>query len=163
MIPRIVPDCEAKVWTKEFVPIKDWQGYLNSQKMAGATEDELEYYEACHKREYPTYPAPKTKQSFNTKPVIVRVKVTEDNGVSLVVVENKLASMLRDYMSFGRQPPRKVWIEAMIQTGMDFRDVLACIVRKESRRNDRCELLEKKDEPQPKKVKKVLKPVVKIS
>lgn len=163
MIPRIIPDCEAKVWSKEFVPIRDWQGYLNSQKMAGATEDELEYYEACHKREYPMYPTPKPKKAYNTKPVIVRVKVNGEGRVSLVVVENKLASMLRNYMSWGKQPPRKVWIEAMIQTGMDFKEVLACIVRKESRRNERCELLEDKDEPQPKKVKKVLKPVVKIS
>lgn len=160
MIPRIIPDSEARVWTRPFAPIRDWEGYLNSQRMAGATAEELEYIEACHKREYPPYPVPPPKKKeYNTNPVIIRMKVSE-SGVGVVVVENKFSTMLREYYSFGKQPPRKYWIEAMIQTGMDFKEVLACLVRKESRRNDRCELLDK-EEPQVKK--KVLKPVLKIS
>jgi hypothetical protein len=157
---RIVPDSETRVWSKKFVPIRDWQSYVNLQKLAGASQEELDYYESAHKREYPKDPEPQPKKTYNTNTVIVKLKISDDK-VKLLAVENKLATMIREYSSHGRHPPRKVWIEAWIQAGRDFKDVLAGIVKMESRRNERCELLEKANE-QPVK-KKALKPVMKLS
>lgn len=158
------PDSISNVWRRKFVPIRDWQGYLNAQKFAGASDEELEYYELQHKREYPPYQEVPRKKGYNTSPTIVKLKVKSD-GVSVVVAENKLHTMLNEYCSRGKFAPRKVWVEAWIQAGRDFKDVLAGIVKMESRRGERFELLERltKGVVVPVKPKKILKPVVKIS
>ena len=157
-----IPDDALK--SREFVPIKDWKGYVSAQRLNGATPEQLEYYEAQHRREYPQAPVPPPKKTYNTRPVMVKLKVNGE-GVSLVVVENKLATMLREYHSRGKLPPKKVWVEAWIQAGRNFKDVLSGMVRMESRKNERFELLDKLTSSSTaaavQKHKKILKPVVK--
>lgn len=159
----MIPDSHSVLKSREFVPIKDWKGYVSAQRLNGATPEQLEYYEAQHRREYPQTPAPPPKKTYNTRPVMVKLKVTGE-GVSLVVVENKLSTMLREYHSRGKLPPKKVWVEAWIQAGRNFKDVLSGMVRMESRKNERFELLEKLTSSTAaavQKHKKILKPVVK--
>lgn len=159
-----IPDSQSVLKTREFVPIKDWRGYVSAQRLNGATPEQLEYYEAQHRREYTQEPVPPPKKPYNTRPVMVKLKVTGE-GVSLVVVENKLATMLREYHSRGKLAPKKVWVEAWIQAGRNFKDVLSGMVRMESRKNERFELLDKLTSSSAsaavQKHKKILKPVVK--
>ena len=160
-----IPDSQSIMKSREFVPIKDWKGYLSAQRLNGATPEELAYYEAQHRREYPQAPEPPPKKVYNTRPVLVKLKVT-GGGVALVVAENKLATMLREYHSRGKLAPKKVWVEAWIQAGRNFKDVLSGMVRMESRKNERFELLEKLTSSSAsaaavQKHKKILKPVVK--
>lgn len=163
--PFLKSDENVIAWSRKFVPIERWESYLRLQKANGASKRELEYLEYLHKRPVVQYPESPTPTVYNTKPVLVKVKCTAE-GVKLIVKENKLASMLRDYCSRGKMVPQKVWIEAWIQAGRSFQDVLAGIVRHRANKGAElpaCLTFTSKEAATATKVKKVLKPVVKLS
>jgi hypothetical protein len=164
--PLLRADENVTAWSHKIVPIAEWESYLRLQRVHGATEQELAYLESIHKRPPVQYTVPPKPVPYNTRPVLVKIKCSADGGVKLIVKENKLATMLREYCSFGRIPPQKIWIEAWIQAGRSFQDVLAGIVRHKSRKGAElpaCLSFTTKEAAAAPKVKKVLKPVVKIS
>jgi hypothetical protein len=163
--PFLKSDENVTAWSRRFVPIERWETYLRLQKANGATPQELEYLESLHKRPTVQYPVSPKPTTYNTNPVLVKVKCSAD-GVKVIVKENKLASMLRDYCSRGKMVPQKVWVEAWIQAGRSFQDVLAGIVRHRANKGadlPACLSFTSKEAATATKVKKVLKPVVKIS
>jgi hypothetical protein len=165
--PLLKEDDAAVAWSHKFVPIAKWETYLRLQKANGATAQELEYLESIHKTPAKVYHVEPKPDGYNTKPVLVKVKVSGDGGpIRLVVKENKLATMLREYCSRGKLAPQKVWIEAWIQAGRSFQDVLAGIVRHRANKSAElppCLSFTSKEAAAGPKVKRVLKPVVKIS
>jgi hypothetical protein len=164
--PYLKSDSDVVQWTRKFIPVANWESYLRLMALDGMGEEELAHLKTLHERPKIQPQIPVKNKEYNTKPVIVKMKVTGD-GVRLVVVENKLASMLRKYCSMGKMAPQKVWIEAWVQAGVDFKDVLAGIVRRNARKNEdlpKClSFATAADAAVVKKVKKVLKPVVKLT
>lgn len=164
--PFLKDDSDTLQWTRKFVPIADWRAYLRLMELEGASKQELAELKRLHERPSVQPVLPEKRKDYNTKPVLVKLRISGD-GLKLVVVENKLASMLRNYYSIGKMAPQKVWIEAWVQAGVDFKDVLAGIVRRNSRKNDelpKCiSFAAVSDTTVVKKVKKVLKPVVKLT
>jgi hypothetical protein len=163
--PLLKRDADIKPWSLKFAPIADWKSYIRLLELEGATPEELVEAQELHER--PTVPRVDSvkRKEYNTRPVMVKLRVTKD-GVKAVVVENKLASMIRDYCSLGKMVPQKVWIEAWVQAGVDFKDVLAGIVRRNARKTEelpKCLSFATADIVTVKKVKKVLKPVVKLT
>lgn len=153
-------DESAKMWEHQFKPIKDWEGYLNSQRIDGADEETLKTLEKLHRREWPVAAAPKPKKTYNTAPALVKMKIDGDS-VKIVVTENKLSTLLRDYLSIGKIPPQKIWIEAWMRAGRPYKDILEGIIKQKARRNEPCPLVD--TEPVKPVAKKVLVPVKKIS
>lgn len=153
-------DESANMWQYQFKPIKHWEGYINSQRIDGADEETLKALEKLHRREWPVAPAPKPKKTYNTSPVIVKMKYDGD-AVKVSVVENKLSTLLRDYLSRGKIPPQKIWIEAWMRAGRPYKEILDGIIKQKSRRNDPCPLVD--TEPVKPVTKKVLVPVKKLS
>jgi hypothetical protein len=163
--PLLKSDEHVIAWSPSVVPIARWEEYLRLQRVNGATEQELAHLESLHKRPVRQYTVPTKPVSYNTRPVLVKFKYSE-GGVKLIVKENKLATMLREYCSIGKIPPQKIWIEAWIQAGKSFQDVLAGIVRRKSHKGAElpaCLSFTPKEAAASTRVKKVLKPVVKIS
>lgn len=163
--PLLKEDDAAVAWSHKFVPISNWETYLRLQKANGATAQELEYLESIHKRPAKVYQVEQKPVGYNTNPVLVKIKVG-GGSIRLIVKENKLATMLREYCSRGKLVPQKVWIEAWIQAGRSFQDVLAGIVRHRANKSAElptCLSFTSKEAAAGPKVKRVLKPVVKIS
>ena len=153
-------DSEASMWSHTFKPIRDWEGYMNCMKMDGASTETLKRIENLHRREWPVTVITKVEKSYNTQPVIMKTKITDDGQVRVKIVENKLSTMLREYMSKGKIPPQKVWIEAWMHAGRPYSEILGNIVKHQSHKNDRCPLLETSSKPVA-TTKKVLVPVKK--
>lgn len=159
---KMTPDDQAPMWSFAFRPVKDWEGYLNCQKMNGASAEELERLEALHKRNWPvktlTEQAPR---KYPTQTVILKTKVTEEGRVLVKVQVNKLALMLKD-LHMGKKIPQKVWLEAWMSAGRPYKEILEGLVKLKASRNDPFPLLEVKDKTGP-TPKKVLVPVKKTT
>lgn len=156
------PDDQAQMWSWSFRPIKDWRGYLNVQKMNGASQEELERLEALHKRNWPVteFTTPPKKYT-NTLKIILKTKVDEETGqVRVKVTENKFATMLHD-MHMGKKISQKTWVEGWMYAGRPYKEILEGIVKLRSCKNDRCPLLEVKEKVPTAAPKKVLVPVKK--
>ena len=154
-------DDDAHMWNHHFKPIRDWEGYINCLKMDGASEEEIVRAEKLHKRSWPVVTVEKNVKTYNTQPVIMKTKIDGDR-IRVKLVENKLSTMLREYMSKGKIPPQKIWIEAWIYAGRSYSDILGGIVKQKSHKNDRCPLLEATSSSAPVNItKKVLVPVKK--
>lgn len=155
------PDDQAPMWSWSFRPIKDWAGYLNVQRMNGASKEELERLEVLHKRHWPVKEIHTEVKKYNTLKIIMKTKVDEQTGhVRVKVTENKFATMLHD-MHMGKKISQKTWVEGWMYAGRSYKDILEGIVKLRSCKNDRCPLLEVKEKVPTQAPKKILVPVKK--
>lgn len=153
-------DEDVPMWSFTFKPVKDWEGFLNSHRLNGASDDELKTLEALHKRNwFKSVKESSPKPKYQTQSVILKTKIDPETGhVKVKVQENKLATMLRD-MHMGKKIPQKVWLEAWMFAGRPYKEILEGLVKLKSSKNDPFPLLDvTKKEPV---AKKILVPVKK--
>lgn len=137
---KFIPDREVKVWKREFVPIKDIDGYLRALKNSGTSPEELNSIREMHERDIDT---PQVKYVYKPetspqRPVKAKLRVKgEKVKLSIRIPYDEVLDYCRD----AKPVPFETMIKCMKMNGAENEFLIEQI-----NRHDKNKLSKKKDD-----------------